>query len=208
MENKASESHVEFVNYEEDIDDEGVSITPPQTPRADDEGVSITPPQTPRAPTVNFIFEDKDDSDEPTQPKIKRRRIGDGELSNSYTSNNKIEQATFVCEICADDKSANESFGVQNCSHSYCRYCIRRFVECKLQQNTTSTGCPVPDCIGSLNPEHCRPILPPELVERWENALRESTIDGSQRFYCPFKDCSTINVDRGWDTGCNRIRVP
>ncbi|PRQ47104.1 putative IBR domain, E3 ubiquitin ligase RBR family [Rosa chinensis] len=40
-------------------------------------------------------------------------------------------------------------------------------------------------------------MLPSEVVERWESALRETMIVGSQRFYCPFKDCSIMLIEDG-----------
>ncbi|GJV19835.1 zinc finger, C6HC-type containing protein [Tanacetum coccineum] len=52
-----------------------------------------------------------------------------------------------------------------------------------------------------------------ELI-RWEIALCESMILGSQKFYCPFKDCSALLVDDGRQTvtssecpNCNRLLI-
>jgi E3 ubiquitin-protein ligase RNF144 len=41
----------------------------------------------------------------------------------------------------------------------------------------------------------CRPVLTRGVIDRWENALCEEMINASQRFYCPFKDCSALLVD-------------
>ncbi|XP_050376846.1 E3 ubiquitin-protein ligase RSL1-like [Argentina anserina] len=171
MEHIASEtSHIETVNHEDD-----------------------SLPSTKKHRSIKKYLED---DGEPIQPRNKRRKIGDGEFSNPGTSINKNEPTTFVCEICVDDKNANESFGVKNCTHSYCRDCIKNYVALtKLQENITSISCPVLDCGGSLDPEHCRPILPPKVVARWETALRGTIIARSSRFYCPFKDCSTMLIE-------------
>ncbi|KAL6222118.1 hypothetical protein ACLB2K_005510 [Fragaria x ananassa] len=115
----------------------------------------------------------------------------------------KSTPAVNFIDLCYDDddnedddfRPANESFGIQNCSHSYCKDCINNHVASKLQENITIIKCPVPDCKGSLDPEYCRPILSPEVYNKWGNALCEAMIVGSQRFYCPFKDCSAMLID-------------
>ncbi|KVH88647.1 hypothetical protein Ccrd_026217, partial [Cynara cardunculus var. scolymus] len=51
----------------------------------------------------------------------------------------------------------------------------------------------------------CRSIIPKQVLQRWENSLCESLILGSQRFYCPFKDCSSMLVDDdGGEAGLNK----
>ncbi|KAL6224325.1 hypothetical protein ACLB2K_003180 [Fragaria x ananassa] len=155
-------------------------------------------------PAVNFIdlcYDDVDDEDDdcrvlmfqPSNTQFrKRRKTENGESSNSNTKN---DFPSFVCEICVDYKPANELFGIQNCSHSYCKDCINNYVASKLQENITIIKCPVPDCKGSLDLEYCRPILPPEVYDKWGNAVCEAMIVGSQRFYCPFKDCLALLID-------------
>ncbi|PRQ47103.1 putative transcription factor C2H2 family [Rosa chinensis] len=113
----------------------------------------------------------------------------EGEASNS--------KKDPVCEICVEDKSANELFGIQNCCHSYCTVCVVNYVVSKLQENITGISCPVPDCRGSLEPEHCQSILPSEVFDRWLCALCEALVLESEKFYCPFKDCSAMLIDDG-----------
>ena len=67
----------------------------------------------------------------------------------------------------------------------------------KLQENISSVKCPDPKCRGLLEPHCCRDIIPQEVFDRWENALCESLVLGSQKFYCPYKDCSAMLVDDG-----------
>ncbi|KAJ0623558.1 putative E3 ubiquitin ligase RBR family [Helianthus annuus] len=42
-----------------------------------------------------------------------------------------------------------------------------------------------------------RSIVPKEVLERWKSILCESVIMESDKFYCPFKDRSTMLVDDG-----------
>ncbi|KAM2313855.1 hypothetical protein ACFX1S_026954 [Malus domestica] len=106
-------------------------------------------------------------------------------------------QVPTVCTICVEHKEAHDRFDLKNCSHAYCTDCIVNYVASKLQDNITSIRCPVPNCIGLLEPEYCRPILPPEVFYRWGSALCEAVILGSEKFYCPYKDCSAILIDDG-----------
>ncbi|CAB4288072.1 unnamed protein product [Prunus armeniaca] len=55
----------------------------------------------------------------------------------------------------------------------------------------------VKGCKGMLDPEHCRPILPNQIFDRWGSALCEAVVMGSKTdkyLYCPFKDCSALLV--------------
>lgn len=108
-----------------------------------------------------------------------------------------IEEVMFLCDICADSKPQKESFRIKGCTHSYCSECMKTYVASKLQDGVSQINCPVPSCSGILEPEYCREILPFEVFSRWGNLLCESVILASQKFYCPFKDCSALLVDDG-----------
>ncbi|XLR09950.1 hypothetical protein S83_037888 [Arachis hypogaea] len=56
--------------------------------------------------------------------------------------------------------------------------------------------CPEPKCRGILEPQNCMSIIPKEVFERWENAFCENLVLAtSRKFYCSFKDCSTMLVN-------------
>ncbi|XP_059633281.1 E3 ubiquitin-protein ligase RSL1-like [Cornus florida] len=118
-----------------------------------------------------------------------------GESSNSKSSSDDLHTPTFICEICVEPKSYNESFSIMGCTHSYCSDCMIKYVASKLQDNITQIRCPVSDCKGLLEPEHCRSILPPEVFDWWGSALCEAVILGSEKFYCPYKDCSALLIN-------------
>lgn len=129
-----------------------------------------------------------------------------GESSGSKSTNNieievieiapdPPEVIMFICEICADSKPQKDSFKIKGCSHSYCFDCMKNYVASKLQDGVSHINCPVPSCPGLLEPEYCRDILPFEVFDRWGKLLCESVILASQKFYCPFKDCSALLID-------------
>ncbi|GFP95349.1 hypothetical protein PHJA_001679200 [Phtheirospermum japonicum] len=127
-----------------------------------------------------------------------RKRIFKGECSNSKTENDtkmKTAPLTFLCEICSDEKPKDEIFGILVCRHSYCSKCMEKYVASRLQDNVIAIGCLVSGCKGFLEPQHSISILPKQVFDRWGDALCEAMILDTEKFYCPFKDCSALLVD-------------
>ncbi|GJZ56646.1 zinc finger, C6HC-type containing protein, partial [Tanacetum coccineum] len=148
---------------------------------------------SPKTPIV--ILESKascvSTSSSPKTPNV----ILDSQDSHAYESN---QVADRICDICMDTKTESEMFrNTKVCGHMYCLGCIRGHVAAKIQENITKVRCPDPNCKGVIGPEACRLIVPREVLERWEYALCESLILGSEKFYCPFKDCSALLVNDG-----------
>ncbi|KAK8258852.1 hypothetical protein V6Z11_D13G017200, partial [Gossypium hirsutum] len=67
--------------------------------------------------------------------------------------------------------------------------------------------CPVTDCDGVLDPDFCSEILPRDLFNRWGKALCESALLASEKFYCPYQDCSALLVNDG-EKSIQRSRCP
>lgn len=141
-----------------------------------------------------------------------KQHISPAPCKGSYASPPKsgIVYGPFVCEICAEQKTAHKSFHIKGCSHVYCTDCMVKYVAAKLEENITAIRCPVVDCRGLLEPEYCRDILPQDVFDRWGAALCEAMIPGAQKFYCPFKDCSAMLIADGeeviWESECPTCR--
>ncbi|KEH37678.1 putative aminoacyltransferase, E1 ubiquitin-activating enzyme [Medicago truncatula] len=142
-----------------------------------------------------------------TIPSTKRKRnnIEKGESSNSNNT-------PFVCEICTDTKTMKDAFYISGCSHVYCSDCVAMYIGSKLEENIVKIQCPFPGCKGSLEADFCRSILPAKVFERWGKALCEALFDVSNKFYCPFPDCSALLIDDGTEAvrnsecpNCNRM---
>ncbi|XP_060217475.1 E3 ubiquitin-protein ligase RSL1-like isoform X1 [Lycium barbarum] len=101
----------------------------------------------------------------------------------------------FTCDICVDEKSLSELFKIMGCSHSYCNECMAKYVGSKIHENISRISCPVLGCNGQLEPYNCRSILPKQVFDRWGDVLCEAMILGSEKFYCPFKDCSALLIN-------------
>lgn len=107
------------------------------------------------------------------------------------------QSSQSFCTICMDGKRTEEMFRNSNCTHSFCADCIGSYIAVKIQESISMVKCPDPKCKGLLELHSCRSIIPKEVFDRWEDAVCESLLLGSQKFYCPFKDCLAMLVDEG-----------
>lgn len=98
-----------------------------------------------------------------------------------------------ICEICDERRRSDEMFRNESCVHSFCSDCTGKHVATKIQEGITIVCCPGLDCKAVLDHDACRPLLPRDVLERWEVALCEAMIPASQKFYCPF--CSAMMVN-------------
>lgn len=112
-------------------------------------------------------------------------------IEHKYST--QLEQS--YCSICMEAKPIKNMFKNQNCSHSFCEDCIARYLAAKIQENISRVNCPEPSCKGTLEAYQCTSIIPKDVFDKWENALCENSVLESQKFYCPFKDCSAMLVN-------------
>ncbi|CAL5442895.1 unnamed protein product [Camellia sinensis] len=132
-------------------------------------------------------------------PSSSRKRIQtlETEHQDKVKSRKSNESSLVFCTICMDAKPKSEMFENNTCTHLFCSDCIAKHVAVKIQENIWMVKCPELNCEGVFQPEACRSIIPKLVFDRWENALCDSVILASQKFYCPFKDCSAVLVDDG-----------
>ncbi|CAK9144670.1 unnamed protein product [Ilex paraguariensis] len=90
------------------------------------------------------------------------------------------ESSQGFCAICLDTKPAGEIFRNKACTHSFCADYISKYVAAKIQENIYNVKCPDTNCKGIIEPDLCRPIVPKEVFDRWENTLCESVILGME----------------------------
>ncbi|KAJ3704879.1 hypothetical protein LUZ61_008584 [Rhynchospora tenuis] len=75
--------------------------------------------------------------------------------------------------------------------------CLSHYLSTKIKENIPVVKCPEENCKALLELGMCRELLPSEVFERWECEVCESMVQGAQKFYCPFEDCSAFMVDDG-----------
>ncbi|GKC71355.1 zinc finger, C6HC-type containing protein [Tanacetum coccineum] len=115
----------------------------------------------------------------------------------SYASSSNNQFREVICNICMEAKTFEMFPNKESCGHLFCSDCISKHIDAKIKENITIVTCPEPNCKILIKPEVCRDrsLVPKEVLDRWDNALCESLIKGSEKFYCPFKDCSALLVD-------------
>ncbi|KAI5660359.1 hypothetical protein M9H77_29152 [Catharanthus roseus] len=107
--------------------------------------------------------------------------------------NNPSSSLTF-CEICLERKENDEIFTLQTCKHFFCNNCIIKHVEFKVMENFHIIKCPVLDCKSFLEFDSCSLIIPKDILSKWDEILCRSSIPDSQKFYCPYKNCSAMLI--------------
>ncbi|KAK2651814.1 hypothetical protein Ddye_011670 [Dipteronia dyeriana] len=113
-------------------------------------------------------------------------------MINTPSCESSGSQTTF-CEICVEIKQSDEMFTTESCNHCYCCECISKHVSTKVHDSAKVViTCPGVNCKSVLGIDACREVIPKEVVEVWEEALCEELIAESDRFYCPYKDCSAL----------------
>lgn len=218
-------------------------VVPPSTPEVIDvESFNFTPNRSTAInldhydavskphPLVIDLSDNEDDDDvrilnfiPQNTPFGKRRRNNNynSRFEKGESSSSPSNGTPFVCEICTETKTARDAFTISGCSHAYCSDCVAMYVASKVEENVINIRCPVSGCTaGLLEAEDCRSILPAAVFDRWGKASCEAAITESEKFYCPFGDCSALLIDDGTEAvresecpNCRRIfcaqcRVP
>lgn len=143
------------------------------------------------------------ENDDPIQDSV-GKRPGSGNISVPSPKRARREGKEVVegsedaplvkeqCSICLEAKCPSEFFDGMVCWHRFCSTCIVLHIRSKLEEKLVTIYCPEPNCSEYLSPLECQLILPKQTLEDWCLALVEEGIPSSQRFYCPFKDCSAL----------------
>ena len=98
-----------------------------------------------------------------------------------------------VCEICYERKETFDmSRNMEACRHSICTTCISKHIQVKVESNSGKILCPGLHCRVALALDRCKEFLPENVAERWEKTIVETMIPDSEKFYCPFNDCSAM----------------
>ncbi|GAU44682.1 hypothetical protein TSUD_400240 [Trifolium subterraneum] len=119
----------------------------------------------------------------------------------------------FKCKLCLDTKRTWEAFYISGCSHIYCSDCVANYICSKLNDNIINIRCPSFWCgSGTLEVGFCHSILPKEDFKLWNKAVCEVLFNITEKFYCPFLDCSALLIKVGKEAvknlecpNCNRM---
>ncbi|KAK3219140.1 hypothetical protein Dsin_013110 [Dipteronia sinensis] len=151
---------------------------------------SIITSQTSKAPIPTSQMTIQASMNSPAQPLV----------MITATTAESGESSLSFCEICVERKESDFMFKFETCVHSYCVECITKHIATKIQDSGIKTvNCPGVNCKSVLGIDSCREVLPKEVLLIWEEAVCVDMIDESQKFYCPYKDCSGMLLNEGGD---------
>ncbi|KAL8245138.1 hypothetical protein R6Q59_011396 [Mikania micrantha] len=118
--------------------------------------------------------------------KLAREAIN-SQISKVVSSLEKFEN----CVICLDEKSLDQFFSVEGCTHQYCYSCVKQHVEVKLL-NGSLPKCPHEGCGNDLRIGSCEKFLTPKFTEMMRQRLKEESIPVTEKVYCPYPKCSML----------------
>ncbi|KAL2474749.1 RING/U-box superfamily protein [Abeliophyllum distichum] len=101
------------------------------------------------------------------------------------------DKLTDTCAICCEEKLTSMMVTIK-CSHKFCSYCMKTYVEGKLHSTQVPIRCPQLRCKYCISIAECRSFLPVSSYESLEQALAEANILNSDKIYCPYPNCSVL----------------
>ena len=113
-------------------------------------------------------------------------------LQEGEPSRQRMFRVYEICEICCERKETFDMFRNKDCIHYICTDCINKHIQVKVESNSSMILCPGLNCIVALAPKSCKEFLPKRVIDRWEKMVIETMILDTEKFYCPFKDCSAM----------------
>ncbi|XAR50429.1 hypothetical protein NMG60_11004756 [Bertholletia excelsa] len=149
--------------------------------------------------------------DEQPQAEIKESRTITEIIQQNQNQNQKRRrgrpQTRFICKICAGRKHVDEIFRSEKCSHAFCSDCVTKHIRTKIEGKSLPITCPAFLCTATIDLDICRGKVSGEVAAKWEDLLCESAIPASEKFYCPFRDCSAMLVMDG-EKGIKEAECP
>ncbi|XP_067951531.1 E3 ubiquitin-protein ligase RNF14-like isoform X2 [Watersipora subatra] len=124
----------------------------------------------------------------------------------------EFDKSVWPCAVCFDEKLGLESFRFYDCGHVYCKDCMASHFTVRIDEGEVKQlTCPADDCNSQGHPSQLKDLLSPELYEKYERLLLQTTLDGMLDVtYCPRTFCQTallIEPDSSMGTcsSCNFV---
>ncbi|KAJ4950379.1 hypothetical protein NE237_027211 [Protea cynaroides] len=133
---------------------------------------------------------------------------------NLLDNSKEVEVPTnLTCEICIEPMTHINKFkNLERCVHPFCRDCIAKYIEAKVEERVAEVPCPSLNCEKLLDPLSCRRIIPAGLFEKWCDLLCESAVLRCKSAYCPFVNCLVLilnecggNITRSKCPNCKKL---
>lgn len=120
--------------------------------------------------------------------------------SSTATASSSLAALTTPCNICLDDKLANELVAL-SCSHLYCKACLNQLVDnASAERSTAQLKCPNTSCAKPLNEQDVRTITSNDIAKLTAYAdicAREWLIRQPNARQCPTPNCPFVFLNDG-----------
>ncbi|KAM3664443.1 E3 ubiquitin-protein ligase RNF14 isoform 2-T7 [Ammospiza maritima maritima] len=99
----------------------------------------------------------------------------------------------YSCSICFCEKRGSECMRFPECSHVYCKVCLKDYFEIQIRDGQVHClNCPEPKCSSVATPGQVKELVGEELFARYDRLLLQSSLDlMADVVYCPRPSCQT-----------------
>ncbi|XP_019361896.1 PREDICTED: E3 ubiquitin-protein ligase RNF14 [Gavialis gangeticus] len=98
-----------------------------------------------------------------------------------------------LCSICFCEKLGAECMYFMDCSHVYCKACMKDYFEIQIRDGQVHClNCPEPKCSSVATPGQVKELVEEQLFARYDRLLLQSSLDlMADVVYCPRPCCQT-----------------
>lgn len=120
----------------------------------------------------------------------------------------------IFCKLCLVDTSLSKTFKIEGCGCSYCKDCMRAYVEFEIEEGAYEISCPDAQCDQGaiLSLQEISSLVSPELMEKHcKFRLNRDVSMDKGRAWCPRAGCETIcsiNGNSGGGTPLGPVHCP
>ncbi|NXP09619.1 RNF14 ligase, partial [Thinocorus orbignyianus] len=99
----------------------------------------------------------------------------------------------YLCNICFCEKLGSECMYFKECSHVYCKACLKDYFEIQIRDGQVRClNCPEPKCSSVATPGQVKELVGEQLFARYDRLLLQSSLDlMADVVNCPRPSCQT-----------------
>ncbi|KAL8096915.1 hypothetical protein AgCh_030122 [Apium graveolens] len=119
------------------------------------------------------------------------------QTQENLEENDQENGSIMTCEICIEPicLPSKKFKNQEKCAHPFCEECVIKYIEVKIDERVCEIKCPALNCVHFLDPFSVRPLIAPNVFDKWCDLLCENAVLGFERCYCPYRDCSVLIVN-------------
>ncbi|XP_076900832.1 E3 ubiquitin-protein ligase RSL1-like [Bidens hawaiensis] len=101
------------------------------------------------------------------------------------------DSSVQACLICCEEKPTCMTINMK-CSHKFCSCCVKDYVDEQVESSQVPIKCPSLKCRYYISTPEFKSFLPVANYALLQDALLEPNLLATNKFYCPFSDCSVL----------------